>query len=736
MELSPLRQLRKGLLPQMVSWYDPRLLARVGIRTLVSSVFGQYADQRLMQAVTDTAEDAELIGRYDYCATNASDPQKCLAVDEAGAYWIDYVADVGDGFEPTYALAYLLAQDRLEVRGAGKLRYGEILIMGGDQCYPQATREEYRSRLLLPFNWAFSLPQPLRKLFAIPGNHDWYDGLTAFDSLFCSSRDKLSHAKGNIIGGWQCQQHRSYWAIRLPYNWWIWGADIQFSKYLDTAQVNYFERVAEQMGANDNLIICLAEPSWLLADLQGQDEEENFFKITTIARKRGARVVAVIAGDWHHYNRYYAHQLDIHFITSGGGGAFLHPTHVLRNAISVRWPEQPDAGDGAFAGATGVRPGEAWRAKEYDIRLKRNTRAAEGIVEQAVQDVQDAIEPLKRESLGFRRRRAPIKPQAPKCYPDKGRSYVLSLGNVFFPFFNPAFAIGIGLIYWLITWQFQNLVSQYQISSGKIDALGVGTTLGSVLRFMPLYLVQAMIVSISLVLMLGALYATLLWYVDAIERPKLRRYGTKFCVGTLHFLAHLAVMFTLSLLVVSLNNQMAGPIERALDTIYQAREERAPIVRDVIQEGLEPLQRQAREGSPAASDRPSQSARPPAVRELVGFVAYPLLMIVLGALCGGSLWGVYWVVTGIFGRMHSEQAFAALRIKNYKNFLRLKFEPDKLTIYPLGIDRIPGPDRWLNAPRGKANPLPHNPRLIAARPIDVRLIENPIVIARLEDGAE
>ena len=68
-----------------------------------------------------------------------------------------------------------------------------------------------------------------RKLFAIPGNHDWYDGLNAFDSLFCSSRDRLSESKGNVIGGWQCQQHRSYWAIRLPYNWWIWGADIQFS---------------------------------------------------------------------------------------------------------------------------------------------------------------------------------------------------------------------------------------------------------------------------------------------------------------------------------------------------------------------------------------------------------------------------------------------------------------------------------------------------------------------------
>src|SRR5262249_50423947 len=80
-------------------------------------------------------------------------------------------------------------------------------------------------------------------------------------------------------------------------------------------------------------------------------------------------------------------------------------------------------------------------------------------------------------------------------------------------------------------------------------------------------------------------------------------------------------------------------------------------------------------------------------------------------------------------RMHAGESFAALRIKNYKNFLRLKFKPDKLTIYPLAIDKVPGPDHWMNAPRGKANPLPNNPKLIAIKPIDVRLIENPIVIA-------
>src|SRR5262249_46161733 len=154
---SPLRQLRLGHLPKMVSWYDPRLLARIGVRTIISAVFGQYADQRLIQAVTDPADDRELIARYDYSDLAAAEPHKHIGADAEGAYWIDYVADVGDGFESTYTLAYLLAQDDLDVRAVGRLRHGELLIMGGDQCYPQATREDYKKRLLTPYNWAFSV---------------------------------------------------------------------------------------------------------------------------------------------------------------------------------------------------------------------------------------------------------------------------------------------------------------------------------------------------------------------------------------------------------------------------------------------------------------------------------------------------------------------------------------------------------------------------------------------------
>ena len=46
-------------------------------------------------------------------------------------------------------------------------------------------------------------------LYAVPGNHDWYDGLTAFLRLFARQRDAT-------IGGWRTRQSRSYFAVRLP----------------------------------------------------------------------------------------------------------------------------------------------------------------------------------------------------------------------------------------------------------------------------------------------------------------------------------------------------------------------------------------------------------------------------------------------------------------------------------------------------------------------------------------
>ena len=140
-EIIALLKARK--LPQMVDWVDPELLAKIGVRTVISGTMGQYADQRLMQAATDRAEEKDLIARYDYRKSGSG-------------IWVDYISDLGDGFEATYAMAYLVAQDSLSIvppRGVDALPTlpaGEILVMGGDQAYPQSSAQEYKERLQTP----------------------------------------------------------------------------------------------------------------------------------------------------------------------------------------------------------------------------------------------------------------------------------------------------------------------------------------------------------------------------------------------------------------------------------------------------------------------------------------------------------------------------------------------------------------------------------------------------------
>ena len=470
-ELSPLRQLRMGQLPKMVSWYDPRLLARIGVRTIISSVFGQYADQRLIQAVTDSVRRQGPVHPLRLQRPERDRPEPAhRRRRERRRSGSTTSPTSGDGFESTYTIAYLLAQDSLDVRQAGRLRHGEVLIMGGDQCYPQATREEYKKRLLTPYNWAFTVqgpgPQAVRasrqpRLVRRPQLLRQPVLLVARQALqLQGQRDRrlAVPAAPQLLGASACRTTGGS------------GAPTSSSRSTSTpARSTYFETVAAQMGPQDNLIICLAEPSWLLADLHGRGRGGELLQDHARSRASAACASrAVIAGDWHHYNRYFAHELDVHFITSGGGGAFLHPTHVLKNAISVRWPERPDDEESRRPARTGVRPGEAWKPKQYDIRLKRNTKAADDVVEQAVQDVQDALEPLQARprsrpsasaSRSSRRR--------PSAIPSKSKSYLLSLGNVLFPFYNPGFAIGLGLIYWLITWQFQTLVTRHEHLVGQ-----------------------------------------------------------------------------------------------------------------------------------------------------------------------------------------------------------------------------------------------------------------------------
>jgi len=98
----------------MVDWFSPVELGRTGIRALLAEVFGSYADKRELQAALHQSTDTPFTTP---CAKR---------VPECTEMWLDYVADVGDGFNTTFSVAWLLSRDELEVEGVSAA--GEVLV--------------------------------------------------------------------------------------------------------------------------------------------------------------------------------------------------------------------------------------------------------------------------------------------------------------------------------------------------------------------------------------------------------------------------------------------------------------------------------------------------------------------------------------------------------------------------------------------------------------------------------
>jgi hypothetical protein len=301
----------------MVRWLDPHQLVDTAVRVLLSGVFSAYADYREVQAL----EPAEMPDR-----------------SEQADLWLDYVADLGDGWNSTYTVARLLATEGLKLDWEGETyatERGRILVMGGDQVYPVPKAVEYQNRMLGPYQAA--LPCAVGEapeLFAIPGSHDWYDGLVNFTSIFCRKR---------WIGGWKTAQRRSYFALKLPNRWWLWGVDIQFGSYIDEAQLRYFAGVAlDHVEPGDRIILCTAkEVDSGRKDTEIHSDRDLEFLEREVITACGARLVLYVKSGKHYYARYEQDNGPRQHIASGGGGAFLHPTHNLPERMDLPGAEGP-----------------------------------------------------------------------------------------------------------------------------------------------------------------------------------------------------------------------------------------------------------------------------------------------------------------------------------------------------------------------------------------------------------
>ncbi|CAN1273915.1 hypothetical protein LINPERPRIM_LOCUS15229 [Linum perenne] len=335
------RQMKPDFL-DMVPWYSGTSadLFKTVFDLLVSvTVFVGRFDMRMMQAAMNKVQDGVKSDHfYDH-----------LSKEED--LWFDFMADTGDGGNSTYSVARLLAQPSLRVNigdSVHSLPRAKLLLVGGDLAYPNPSSFTYERRLFCPFEYALQpppwykedqvaahkpeLPHGVSELkqydgpqcFAIPGNHDWFDGLHTFMRYICHK---------SWLGGWIMPQKKSYFALQLPKRWWVFGLDLALHNDIDVFQFKFFtEVVKDKVGENDSVIIITHEPNWLLDWYWNDVSGKNVSHLIHDYLK--GRCKLRMAGDLHHYMR-HSHvpsdgPVDVqHLIVNGCGGAFLHPTHVF-----------------------------------------------------------------------------------------------------------------------------------------------------------------------------------------------------------------------------------------------------------------------------------------------------------------------------------------------------------------------------------------------------------------------
>lgn len=311
----------------MIRWYQPLLLMRIGVRALLATVVGQIVDNRELQAM----DSRDQTNRWDFR-------------DKAGAddLWIDFVADTGDGWDSSFAVASAAAQAQLSIANGPDhqmLPRADLLLLGGDLVYPDPSREAYEDRMVAPYAQASDLADdsdnrpgnsPVAEMFAVPGNHDWYDGLHAFQDIFCHDNPDNPQWR---LGFWRKSQSHSYFAWQLPAGWWLLAPDVQLDNRINPAQRRYFDEVSSQMQPGDRVIIAAPQPYWSLVDPNEYGAVLRWFAQTCDCAD--VQLKLVLTGDLHHYARYSNSNSDLQLVTAGGGGAFLHPTHTLSKQVPL-----------------------------------------------------------------------------------------------------------------------------------------------------------------------------------------------------------------------------------------------------------------------------------------------------------------------------------------------------------------------------------------------------------------
>ncbi|MER6126649.1 metallophosphoesterase [Streptomyces sp. NPDC001795] len=320
----------RTLMPRQVekiSWLNPRTLwaARNGV---LASWFGDPTGRTRSRWVAQR----EAAG---------APADKVIRRDDPDRFSFMVMGDTGEGDDPQYAVVPGFLKMSQDTRFA---------VVASDVIYPVGTTDDYGTKFFRPYQ-DYHAP-----LYAIPGNHDWYEDLNGFMRVFCDTappaplpaprpltrawlrsllwhtprtpdEQRLAEARQlRSAPAQQALQPGPYWAIDAgPVR--IIGIDTGLLGTIDAEQGRWLREVSR--GPRPKILIT-GSPLYV----DGEHHPcpiDGGGTVDDIVRDPEHHYVAAIGGDIHNYQRYPV-QVDgrtLQYVVSGGGGAFMHATHTI-----------------------------------------------------------------------------------------------------------------------------------------------------------------------------------------------------------------------------------------------------------------------------------------------------------------------------------------------------------------------------------------------------------------------
>jgi hypothetical protein len=213
----------------------------------------------------------------------------------------------------------------------------DFAVIASDVVYPVGRTRWYRERFYEPYR---DYPGDV---FAVPGNHDWYDSAIGFMIHFCDTNRHyrrpvriLDEEELTALRRIRCNrvfQPHLYFTLDAP-GLRLVAIDTGIRGRIDADQLAWLRRVSADPRPK---VLVLGRP--IYAD---GEYRERLREVDAVVREGG--YVLVVAGDTHNFQRYRIPTAGpggrgvVWHLVAGGGGAYLTRTHRIPLARDMELP--------------------------------------------------------------------------------------------------------------------------------------------------------------------------------------------------------------------------------------------------------------------------------------------------------------------------------------------------------------------------------------------------------------